>query len=449
MINGNESVLNLCDGYDINGAIDPTFYDKFHVKRGLRRNDGTGVVAGITNICNVHGYMMSEGEMVPINGELIYRGYNINDLVANVEKEDRFGYEETVYLLLFGKLPTKNQLETFTKYLGAARALPDGFDIDMIFKAPSPNIMNKLARSVLALYSYDSNPEDKNLESEMRMAINIIARMPIIMIDAYEAKRRSYDNKSMFLHPIRPEENTAQTILSNLRADRSFTKQEAQLLDTALMLHAEHGGGNNSTFTCRVMTSSGTDAYSAYAAAIGSLKGHRHGGANIKVMQMLENVEKNVKNWEDDGEVADYLCKIMRKEANDGTGLIYGMGHAVYTLSDPRAVILKRKAFELAHGREIEAEFRLLERIERLTPEVFKSIKGDRKVVCANVDMYSGLVYKMLGIPQELFTPLFAISRIAGWSAHRMEERLTCRKIIRPAYKAINAVKEYTPIDER
>lgn len=449
MINENESVLNLCDGYDINGAIDPTFYDKFHVKRGLRRNDGTGVVAGITNICNVHGYMMSEGEMVPIDGELIYRGYNINDLVSNVEKEDRFGYEETVYLLLFGKLPTKSQLETFTNYLGAARALPDGFDIDMIFKAPSPNIMNKLARSVLALYSYDSNPEDKNLESEMRMAINIIARMPIIMIDAYEAKRRSYDNKSMFLHPIRPEENTAQTILSNLRADRSFTKEEAQLLDTALMLHAEHGGGNNSTFTCRVMTSSGTDAYSAYAAAIGSLKGHRHGGANIKVMQMLENIEKNVKNWEDDGEVADYLCKIMRKEANDGTGLIYGMGHAVYTLSDPRAVILKRKAFDLAHGREIEAEFRLLERIERLTPEVFKSIKGDRKVVCANVDMYSGLVYKMLGIPQELFTPLFAISRIAGWSAHRMEERLTCRKIIRPAYKAINAIKEYTPIDNR
>ncbi len=449
MINGNESVLNLCDGYDINGAIDSGLYDKFHVKRGLRRNDGTGVVAGITNICNVHGYMMSEGEMVPIDGELIYRGYNINDLVSNVEKEDRFGYEETVYLLLFGKLPTKNQLETFTNYLGAARALPDGFDIDMIFKAPSPNIMNKLARSVLALYSYDSNPEDKNLESEMRMAINIIARMPIIMIDAYEAKRRSYDNKSMFLHPIRPEENTAQTILSNLRADRSFTKQEAQLLDTALMLHAEHGGGNNSTFTCRVMTSSGTDAYSAYAAAIGSLKGHRHGGANIKVMQMLENIEKNVKNWEDDGEVADYLCKIMRKEANDGTGLIYGMGHAVYTLSDPRAVILKRKAFDLAHGKEIEAEFRLLERIERLTPEVFKSIKGDRKVVCANVDMYSGLVYKMLGIPQELFTPLFAISRIAGWSAHRMEERLTCRKIIRPAYKAINAVKEYIPIDNR
>ena len=449
MINGNESVLNLCDGYDINGAIDPAFYDKFHVKRGLRRNDGTGVVAGITNICNVHGYMMSEGEMVPIDGELIYRGYNINDLVSNVEKEDRFGYEETVYLLLFGKLPTKSQLETFTNYLGAARALPDGFDIDMIFKAPSPNIMNKLARSVLALYSYDSNPEDKNLESEMRMAINIIARMPIIMIDAYEAKRRSYDNKSMFLHPVRPEENTAQTILSNLRADRSFSKEEAQLLDTALMLHAEHGGGNNSTFTCRVMTSSGTDAYSAYAAAIGSLKGHRHGGANIKVMQMLENIEKNVKNWEDDGEVADYLTKIMRKEANDGTGLIYGMGHAVYTLSDPRAVILKRKAFELAHGREIEAEFRLLERIERLTPEVFKSIKGDRKVVCANVDMYSGLVYKMLGIPQELFTPLFAISRIAGWSAHRMEERLTCRKIIRPAYKAINAIKEYTPIDNR
>ncbi len=444
-----ESVLNLCDSYDINGAIDPKYYEKFHVKNGLRRSDGTGVVAGITNICNVHGYMMSEGEMVPIDGELIYRGYNINDIVSNVEKEDRFGFEEVVYLLLFGKLPTKEQLAAFTNHLGQARELPDDFAIDMIFKAPSPNIMNKLARSVLALYSYDSSPEDKNLESELRMAINIIARMPIIMIDAYEAKRRSYENKSMFLHPIRPEENTAQTILSNLRPDRQYTKQEAQLLDTALMLHAEHGGGNNSTFTCRVMTSSGTDAYSAYAAAIGSLKGHRHGGANIKVMQMLQNIEQNVKNWESDSEVADYLTKIMKKEANDGTGLIYGMGHAVYTLSDPRAVILKRKAFEAAKGKEIEAEFRLLERIERLTPEVFKSIKGDRKSVCANVDMYSGLVYKLLGIPLDLYTPLFAISRIAGWSAHRMEERLTCRKIIRPAYKAINKNTEYIPIENR
>lgn len=443
------NITDLCKEMEKNTGIDPKLYEKFHVKRGLRRSDGTGVVAGITNICNVHGYILNEGEVEAIPGELIYRGYSINDLVANVEKEDRFGYEETVFLLLFGNLPTASELEMFNTYISLKRDLPSGFVEDMILKAPSKNIMNKLARSVLALYSYDDESEGKRIENEMRTAISLIAKLPVIMSCAYQVKRRHYDNASLIMHPIRYEENTAQTILSMLRTDRQYTKEEAQLLDTVLMLQAEHGGGNNSTFTCRVLTSSGTDPYSAYAGAIGSLKGHRHGGANIKVIQMLDNFKENIKNWEDEGEVADYMRKVIRKEANDHTGLIYGMGHAVYTISDPRAVILKKKAMELAKGKEIEAEFRLLETVERLTPEVFKEVKGSNKTMCANVDMYSGLVYRILGIPDELFTPIFAVSRLAGWSAHRMEEILTGGRIIRPAYKAIAARREYKKIDER
>ncbi|MBO5264755.1 MAG: citrate/2-methylcitrate synthase [Ruminococcus sp.] len=443
------NITDLCKEMEKNTGIDPKLYEKFHVKRGLRRSDGTGVVAGITNICNVHGYILNEGEVEAIPGELIYRGYSINDLVANVEKEDRFGYEETVFLLLFGNLPTASELEMFNTYISLKRDLPSGFVEDMILKAPSKNIMNKLARSVLALYSYDDESEGKRIENEMRTAISLIAKLPVIMSCAYQVKRRHYDNASLIMQPIRYEENTAQTILSMLRTDRQYTKEEAQLLDTVLMLQAEHGGGNNSTFTCRVLTSSGTDPYSAYAGAIGSLKGHRHGGANIKVIQMLDNFKENIKNWEDEGEVADYMRKVIRKEANDHTGLIYGMGHAVYTISDPRAVILKKKAMELAKGKEIEAEFRLLETVERLTPEVFKEVKGSNKTMCANVDMYSGLVYRMLGIPDELFTPIFAVSRLAGWSAHRMEEILTGGRIIRPAYKAIAARREYKKIDER
>ncbi|MBQ8297559.1 MAG: citrate synthase [Ruminococcus sp.] len=443
------NIKDLCKNLAENTAIDSRLYDKFHVKRGLRRSDGTGVVAGITNICNVHGYVLNEGEVEPIPGELIYRGYSITDLVENVEAEDRYGFEETVYLLLFGKLPTTEELENFTTYLALQRDLPNDFFEDMILKAPSKNIMNKLARSVLALYSYDENCEVKNIETEMMTAISLIAKMPVIMASAYQVKRRSYDNASMIMHPINYEENTAQTILSLLRPDRQYTKDEAQMLDRLLMLQAEHGGGNNSTFTCRVLTSSGTDPYSAYSSAISSLKGPRHGGANLKVINMLDNFKANIKNWNDEGEVADYMRKVIRKEANDNSGLIYGMGHAVYTISDPRAVILKKKAFELAAGKEIEAEFKLLETIERLTPEIFKQEKGNGKTMCANVDMYSGLVYRMLGIPEDLFTPLFAIARMAGWSAHRMEEILTCGRIIRPAYKAIAAEREYVKIDER
>ncbi|MCC8136038.1 MAG: citrate/2-methylcitrate synthase [Ruminococcus sp.] len=443
------NITDLCSSLAENSTIDPKLYDKFHVKRGLRRSDGTGVIAGITKICNVHGYIVNEGEVEPIPGELIYRGYSIKDLVENVEAEDRFGFEETVFLLLFGHLPSKEELETFTTYLSLKRDLPSGFVEDMILKAPSKNIMNKLARSVLALYSYDDECENKGLDNEMRTAISLIAKLPVIMANAYQVKRRSYDNASMIMHPLNYEENTAQTILSLLRPDRQYTKEEAQMLDVLLMLQAEHGGGNNSTFTCRVLTSSGTDPYSAYSSAICSLKGPRHGGANLKVIHMLDNFKENIKNWNDEGEVADYMRKVIRKEANDGSGLIYGMGHAVYTISDPRAVILKKKAFELAAGKEIEAEFKLLDTIERLTPEIFREVKGSDKVMCANVDMYSGLVYRMLGIPEDLFTPLFAVARMAGWSAHRMEEILTCGRIIRPAYKAIAAEKEYVKLEDR
>ncbi len=443
------NITNLCKELAENSAIEPRLYEKYHVKRGLRRSDGTGVVAGITNICNVHGYMLNEGEIEPIPGQLIYRGYNINDLVSNVEEEDRYGFEETVFLLLFGHLPNKEEFESFTTYMSLKRDLPAGFVEDMILKAPSKNIMNKLARSVLALYSYDEECETKALENEMRTAISLIAKLPVIMANAYQVKRRCFDNQSMIMHPINYEENTAQCILSLLRPDRQYTKDEAQMLDRLLMLQAEHGGGNNSTFTCRVLTSSGTDPYSAYSSAICSLKGPRHGGANLKVIDMLDNFKANISNWSDEGEVADYMRKIIRKQAHDGSGLIYGMGHAVYTVSDPRAVILKKKAFELAAGKEIEAEFRLLETIERLTPEIFKQEKGNGKSMCANVDMYSGLVYRMLGIPEDLFTPLFAVARMAGWAAHRMEEVLTGNRIIRPAYKAIAAENEYVKMSDR
>ncbi len=446
----NDDMSNLCRELQKNSQIEQNLYQKFHVKRGLRRSDGTGVLAGITNICNVHGYVVNEGEMEPIPGELIYRGYNIYDLVHNAEKEGRFGYEETVYLLLFGKLPTAQELESFNHYLSMHRELPSGFVVDMMMKAPSRNIMNKLARSILALYSYyDTDCEDTSLEHEMRTAINLIAKLPIIMVNAYQVKRKHFDNQTMFMHPLRYNESTAETILSMLRPDREYTREEALLLDCLLMLHAEHGGGNNSTFTCRVLTSSGTDAYSAYSSAVCSLKGPKHGGANIKVSAMLEDAKANIRHWDNEGEVADYIRKVLRKEAGDGSGLVYGMGHAVYTLSDPRAVILKKKAFKLAAGKEIEAEFHLLDTIERMTPILMKEERGIEKTVCANVDMYSGLVYRMLKIPEDLYTPLFAVSRMAGWSAHRMEELITGKRIIRPAYKALPKKKVYVPIAER
>lgn len=444
-----DRLRKMCADFCENSEIDSSLYSKFGVKRGLRNSDGSGVVAGITNVCCVHGYVMSEGDKQPIEGELIYRGYNIRDLVSGVLADRRFGYEEVAYLLLFGMLPNERDLTSFSRLISEYRELPRYFTEDVIMRNPSPNIMNKMQQAVLTLYSYDSAPEDKSAESEMIKAISVIAKLPAIMVASYQALRRFYHNDSMVMHQLIKEESLAESILSTLRDDRAYTPDEAKLLDLCLMLHAEHGGGNNSTFTCRTVSSSGTDAYSAYAAAIGSLKGPRHGGANIKVMEMLEHVKTGVKDWADDDEVSAYLHKIIRKEVGDKSGLIYGMGHAVYTLSDPRAVILKANAMKLAQGTDFEAEFKLLDSIERLTPTVFADERGAIKNICANVDMYSGLVYKMLRIPVEMYTALFACSRMAGWCAHRMEEMINGKRIIRPAYKAINTNKTYIPLEDR
>jgi len=445
----NERFQNLCMDYQKQTAIDPKLYDKYAVKRGLRNNDGSGVVAGLTNICCVHGYVLDEGEKRPAEGQLIYRGYDIRDLVEGKTKDDRYGFEEIAYLLLFGNLPDKEHLEDFQKLVTHYRTLPPYFAEDVLMRCPSANIMNKMAQSVLALYTYDKEPENKSMESEMLKAISVIARLPAIMVAAYQVMRRYLHNSSMIMHPINLDESLAESILSTLRDNREYTKEEAKLLDLCLMLHAEHGGGNNSTFTCRCVTSSGTDAYASYASAISSLKGPRHGGANIKVMEMLDCIEKGVKNWEDDGEVADFFRKILRKEENDHSGLIYGMGHAVYTLSDPRAVILKKSAMALAKGTEVEAEFRLLDKIEQMTPQLFAEKKGDIKTMCANVDMYSGLVYKLLGIPTEMYTALFACARMPGWCAHRMEEIENGKRIMRPAYKTLIKNRDYVALDER
>lgn len=432
-----------------NNRIDPKYYTKYGVKRGLRNADGTGVVAGITNICNVHGYVMNEGEKQNIEGELYYRGYSINDLVASIGAEERFEFEEIVYLLLMGQLPTADELGRFSKVIAYNRDLPDGFFEDMILKAPSRNIMNKIARSILALYSYDDFPETKTPEDELLTAISIISKLPVIVAGAYQATRRFFEGKTMYLHQVRPEESTAETVLSLLRFDRNYTFEEAQLLDLMLTLHAEHGGGNNSAFACRVLTSSGTDPYSAYSAAIGALKGPLHGGANQKILEQLDYLKANIRNWNDEGEIRDMIRKILRKEAGDLSGKIYGMGHAVYTLSDPRAVILKREAKKLAKGTEFEAEIGLLEAVERNAQELFTEVTGNEKTLCANVDMYSGMCYRMLGFPDELCTPMFAVARIAGWSAHRIEEFLNGKRIIRPAYKAVTKKREYKPLAER
>ncbi len=444
-----DRLKQMCADFVQNSLIDSSLYNKFGVKRGLRNSDGSGVVAGITNVCCVHGYVLSEGDKQPIDGELIYRGYNVRDLVGGALGDDRYGYEEVAYLLLFGVLPNERELTSFSRLIAEYRELPRYFSEDVIMRNPSPNIMNKMQQAVLTLYSYDSDPEDKSVESEMMKAISVISKLPAIMVASYQTMRRFYYNDTMVMHQINKEESLAESILSTLRDDRAYTPEEAKLLDVCLMLHAEHGGGNNSTFTCRTVSSSGTDAYSAYSAAIGSLKGPRHGGANIKVMEMLEHVKAGVKDWDNDGEVREFLRKLLRREAGDKSGLIYGMGHAVYTLSDPRAVILKSNAMKLAEGTEFEAEFRLLDSIERLTPEVFAEERGDIKNICANVDMYSGLVYKMLKIPVEMYTALFACARMAGWCAHRMEEMINGKRIIRPAYKAINLNKEYIPLSDR
>lgn len=443
------AIQDLCQEFKKYNHIDHALYEKFDVKRGLRNNDGTGVMAGLTQICNVHGYVVSDGERIPTEGELFYRGYNIVDLVKNAQEEQRFSFEETIYLLLFGSLPNKIQLKKFTEIISGFMELPQNFFDDMILKAPSNNVMNKLSRAVLALYSYDDDAENTSLESELGKALQLTAKMCNIMVKAYQVRRRYYEDKTMYLHPLKQGVGIAEEILSLLRMDRQYTREEALLLDLCLTLHAEHGGGNNSTFACRVLSSSGTDAYAAYASAIGALKGPKHGGANIKVLQMINNIKENVEDFTNKEKVCDYLVKIINKEANDYSGLVYGMGHAVYTISDPRAIILKENAIKLAKGTKFEDEFTLLQIIEQETPRIFAEQKGISKAICANVDLYSGLVYRMLKIPQELFTPLFATSRMAGWSAHRIEELFTGNRIIRPAYKPIIKPRAYVKMCDR
>ncbi len=433
-----------------NDPIDPSLYQKYDVKRGLRYADGRGVLVGLTSIGDVVGYEMdAEGKKVAVPGKLIYRGYSVEDIVRDVESKHQFGYEQCVYLLLFGELPTQSQLDEFNQFLGSLRTLPPNFTEDMIMKAPSSDIMNKIARGVLASYSYDDYPEDRNIGNILRQCIELISRFSTLAAYGYQAKRRYYDGKSMYIHNPSPNLCTAENFLRLIRSDKSYTRLEAEILDLALILHAEHGGGNNSSLTVHVVSSADTDTYSAVAAAVGSLKGRRHGGANIRVIEMMDDIKANVKDWSNENEIAEYLRKIARKEAFDHTGLIYGQGHAVYTISDPRATLLRDKAEELAVEMGCEEEFNLYRIIERLAPKILAEFHGDSKKICTNVDFYSGFVYTMLNIPRELFTPLFAIARIAGWSAHRIEEIVAGGRIYRPAYKNVSAERPYIPIDQR
>jgi citrate synthase len=430
-------------------SVDPALYDMYPVKRGLRNNDGSGVIAGITNISNVHGYMMNEGDKVPVEGKLTFRGYDIYDLLSDTSPSKRYGFEEVAYLLMLGKLPTQDELDQFVAAIDAERELPDGFTAARIMRHPAADLMIMLSRSIISLYADDPNAEDRSIEHEIKTAISLISRLQRIMVLSYHAKQAYFHGDSMIMHRFVPGQSSSETILSMLRPDRAFTPEEARMLDIMMCLHAEHGGGNNSTFTCRVLSSADTDPYSAYAGAVGSLKGSKHGGANHQVLGMQAEIKENVKNWENDDEVAAYIAKIVNKEAYDKTGLIYGMGHAVYTLSDPRAIICKDFATRLAEGTEYEPELNLLKSIERLAPEVILQEKGTNKDMCANVDMYSGFVYSMMGIPADLITPLFACSRMAGWAAHRMEEILTGKRIIRPAYKTAVKEQDYVPIEQR
>lgn len=423
-------------------------FAKYDVKRGLRKRNGEGVLAGLTDISMINAYTMIDREIVPCEGKLYYRGIDIEDIVKGFIEEDRFGFEETAYLLLFGEL-LKDQLKQFEGMLGEYRQLPTNFVRDIIMKAPSCDMMNTLARSVLTLFSYDDNASDISLPNVLRQCIQLIALFPVLSVYAYQAYNHYERGESLFIHLPDPELSTAENILHLLRPDSKYTKLEAKLLDMALVLHAEHGGGNNSTFTTHVVSSSGTDTYSAIAAALCSLKGPKHGGANIKVVQMFDDLKANVKDWSNEEEIREYLLKLLNKEAFDKAGLIYGMGHAVYSLSDPRSKILSRFVKQLSEEKGKEEEYQLYATVERLAKQVIGEKRKIYKGVSANIDFYSGFIYSMLGLPHQLYTPLFAIARIVGWSAHRMEELMNGNRIIRPAYKAVAPHREYTPIDER
>lgn len=434
---------------EIDTRFRPGLYSRYNVKRGLRNEDGSGVLVGLTEIGEVHAYVFDDNEKVPVDGKLIYRGIEIRDLVKGFVSEDRFGYEECVYLLLYGQLPSTNELRRFERILGHYRKLPEDYVRDNILKAPSMDVMNKLARLVLTKYSYDPNPDEVSVHNLLRLSLDLISTFPLMACYGYQAKAHYHGGQSLVIHNPLPELSTAENILRLLRADGQYTALEAKILDLALVLHAEHGGGNNSTFTAHVVSSSGTDIFSCVAAAIGSLKGPKHGGANNKVIDMMADLKQSVTNWEDEDELSAHLEKILRKQAFDGTGLIYGMGHAVYTLSDPRCILLRDQAEQLATDVGRQAEFELHKRVERLAPQVFRKVRNTDKPMCANVDFYSGFVYDMMGLPQDMYTPIFAIARIAGWCAHIIEEHVNGGKIIRPAYKNIKGRLPYTPLAQR
>ena len=442
-------ILRLAKLSEEAGIIDSELFTKYDVKRGLRDLNGKGVLAGLTHISDVRAKEIVDGVEVPAHGRLFYRGYNVQDLVEGFTSENRFGFEEIAYLILFGLLPDKDELERFKSLLGSYRSLPTSFVRDIIMKAPSKDMMNTLARSVLTLYSYDDRADDTSLPNVLRQCLQLISLFPMLSIYGYQAYSHYHDGNSLFIHQPVPELSTAENILHILRPDSSYTPLEARILDVALVLHMEHGGGNNSSFTTHVVTSSLTDTYSTIAAAIGSLKGPRHGGANIKVVQMFEDMKQNVKDWEDEEEVAAYLKKLLHKEAFDHAGLIYGVGHAIYSTSDPRAVSFKTFVEKLSVEKGLQKEFALYSLVEKLAPEVIAGERQMYKGVSVNVDFYSGFVYHMLGLPMELYTPIFAMARIVGWSAHRLEELANNGKIIRPAYKPIGEDKTYISLKYR
>ena len=442
-------ILDLAEKCKSNNYIDPELYSKYEVKRGLRDINGKGVLTGLTEIAEVKSYTIDDNEMIPCEGKLYYRGYDIEDLVTGFVNDKRFGFEETTYLLLFGKLPTREELAQFNELLGRYRSLPTSFVRDIIMKAPSHDMMNTLARSVLTLYSYDDYADDISIPNVLRQCLQLIALFPELSVYGYQTYKHYYDGDSLFIHAPKPELSTSENILYMLRPDQKYTELEARILDIALVIHADHGGGNNSTFTTHVVSSSGTDTYSTVAASLGSLKGPKHGGANLKVIQMFDHMMENVKNWEDEDEVKQYLKDLLNKKTFDKAGLIYGMGHAVYSISDPRARIFKNYVEKLSKEKGLDKEFALYSMVERLAPEVIAEERKIYKGVSANVDFYSGFVYRMLGLPLELYTPIFAIARISGWSAHRIEELINAGKIIRPAYKSVAKHVEYVPLDDR
>ena len=427
-----------------------SLYDKYEVKRGLRDLNGKGVLTGLTEISEIHASDVDEnGVSHPCDGELFYRGVNVKDIIAGFTKDKRFGFEEVTYLLLFGKMPDKKELSNFTKLLGEYRCIPPNFVRDIIMKKPSRDIMNAVARSVLMLYSYDDRADDLSIPNVVRQSLQLISELPLLAVYSYQAYRHYHKGGSLIIHEPDPNLSTAENILHLLRADGKYTPLEAEILDIALVLHAEHGGGNNSTFTTHVVTSSGTDTYSSVVSSLGSLKGPKHGGANIKVVKMFDDIKEHVKDWDNQNELSSYVDKILHKEAFDRTGLVYGMGHAVYSLSDPRAKVFKKFVEELSVEKHMEKEYKLMADVERIAAELIAKERKIYKGVSANVDFYSGFVYRMLGLPTELYTPIFAVARISGWSAHRIEELINCNKIIRPAYMNVCDRKEYVDLKDR